>query len=78
MTSLVTLFFGVGILAVAYRANQVGEIPAGAGLRPYRPTRTANPVAFHFFLTLYLCGGLALVVWAILALAGVAAPIPVD
>jgi len=48
-------------------------VPAGAG---YRPKRDDSPLAFHCFLTLYLSGGLALLVWGVFALAGLAEPMP--
>ena len=49
-----------------------GELPAGVAYfrARYRPNRADNPIAFHFFLALYFCGGVALVVWGILALFG--------
>lgn len=44
----------------------------------YRPSRTENPGAFYFFLALYTCGGLALLVWGVLVVAGVASPLPLS
>ena len=77
MTTVFLFVFGIGLLAVAYRGHQVGEIPAGsAGLKAYRPSKTQSPGAFYFFLTLYICSGLALLMWGVLVLAGVAAPLP--
>lgn len=68
---------GAGVLAVAYRGYCIGELPAGAnGLSgAYRPSRAENPLAFHFFLALYFCGGLALCVWGLLAMIGLAPPL---
>ncbi|CUA99482.1 hypothetical protein [Thiomonas bhubaneswarensis] len=67
------LGFGAGLLAVAYQGYQVGELPAGTSFwRAYRPNREDNPLAFHFFLLLYVCAGLALCVWGLLALLGMA------
>ncbi|MDN5940916.1 MAG: hypothetical protein L0H94_03445 [Nitrospira sp.] len=64
---------GSGVLTVAYRGWREGELPAGAkGLQAYRPSRMDNPVAFHFFLVLYFCSGIALAVWGLLALVGMA------
>lgn len=75
MTTVFLIVVGVGLLAVAYRAHHVGDIRAGvAGLRPYRPTRAERPGAFHFYLTLYICVGLALLMWGVLVIAGVASP----
>lgn len=76
MTTLFLIVFGIGLLAVACRAHQVGEIPAGAaGFKSYRPSRTNSPGAFYFFLTLYIFGGLALLMWGVLVIAGVANPL---
>lgn len=71
--SLILILLGAGVLAVAWQGYRAGELPAGSrGWRAYRPTREDNPLAFHFFLALYLCGGMALAVWGILALFGTA------
>jgi amino acid transporter len=71
--SLILIVLGAGVLAVAWQGYVAGVLPAGsAGWRAYRPNRQDNPLAFHFFLALYLCGGMALVVWGILALFGAA------
>ncbi len=79
MTTFFLIIFGVGLLIVAYRAHQAGEIPAGsAGFKSYRPSRTENPGAFYFFLALYTGRGLALLVWGILVVAGVARPLPLS
>jgi hypothetical protein len=67
---------GGGVLAVAYRGWRDGELPAGAnGLRPYRPNRADNPLGFRLHLALYLYGGIALSVWGLLMLLGMAAPL---
>lgn len=71
--SLILMLFGAGVLAVAWRGYLSGVLPAGsAGPRAYRPTRLDSPAAFHFFLVLYFCAGMALEVWGILALFGAA------
>jgi hypothetical protein len=77
LSAFVLLAFGSGILAVAWQGYRDGELPAGPnGLRGrWMPNRTANPVAFHFFLVLYFCGGMALAVWGLLALVGMAPPL---
>lgn len=76
---LVQLLIGLGLVVVAYRGHQRGEIRAGsAGLKPYTPSRHANPLAFHFFLLLYVCAGLALLVWGVFALLGIAEPMPIS
>jgi hypothetical protein len=67
---------GSGLLAVAYRGWRDGELPAGAkGVHAYRPNREDSPLAFHTFLVLYVCGGIALAVWGLLALIGMAPPL---
>jgi hypothetical protein len=68
---------GAGLLAYAYRAYQIGELRAGTNLwrGVYRPNREDNPFAFRFFLALYFCGGIALCVWGLLALIGMAPPL---
>ena len=73
--SLVQILFGLGIIAVAFNGYRSGEVPAGAG---FRPTRDDNPIAFHAFLTLYLCSGMALLVWGVFALFGLAEPMPLS
>lgn len=73
---LFLLGIGAGVLAVAWQGWQSGELPAGANfLRAWRPTREDNPLAFHCFFALYLCGGIALAAWGLLVLAGVAEPL---
>jgi hypothetical protein len=67
---------GSVILMVAYRGWRDGELPAGAnGFQAYRPNRADNPLAFHLFLALYLCAGIALAVWGLLAVVGMAPPL---
>jgi hypothetical protein len=62
---------GVVLLVVARRGYVSGELPAGtAYLRRYRPNRDDNPLAFHCYLVLYVCMGMAFLVWGILALTG--------
>ena len=73
LSVLFLLGVGTGLLAVAYHGYRVGELPAGANFwRAYRPNREDNRLAFHFFLVLYGCVGLALCVWGLLALLGMA------
>lgn len=67
---------GAGLLAVAWRGWRRGELPAGsAGWRAYRPNREDNPLAFHFYFVLYLCAGIALLVWGLLLMLGMAPPL---
>jgi len=75
MMALLQVLLGFGILAVAYKGYRAGEVPAGAG---WRANREDSPFAFHCFLTLYLCGGIALLVWGVFALAGLAEPMPLS
>lgn len=74
LSVLFLLAVGAGLLAVAYRGYRVGEIRAGSNLwrGAYRPGRENNPFAFHFFVILYFGAGLALLVWGLLALMGMA------
>jgi hypothetical protein len=75
LSVLVQLGFGAGILAIAWQGHCRGEIPAGTNFwRAFRPTREDDPIAFHCFLALYFCGGLALSVWGLLTLIGMAPP----
>jgi hypothetical protein len=75
MTTLFKFIFGIGLLIYAYQAYVAGEVRAGrSGLRLYTPTREENPIAFHFFVCLYLFCGFALLMWGMLVLAGVAEP----
>ena len=79
LTALLLIVFGAGILAVAYQGHRRGSLPAGSNfLRPYRPNRDDNWLAFHLFLGLYICGGTALVVWGLLVLVGLAPPPPLN
>jgi hypothetical protein len=72
---LFLLGIGAGLLALAYRGYKAGEVRAGNSLwRPYTPNRWDNPIAFHFYLTLYFVGGLALCVWGLLTMVGMAPP----
>ena len=69
--SLFLIGMGVLLLVVAWRGYVSGELRAGvAYFRPYRLNREDNPFAFHFYLILYFCSGMALTVWGILALFG--------
>ena len=71
--ALFLIAMGAGVLAVAWQGYRRGELPAGSGLfEPFRPNRDDNPLAFHFFLALYYCGGMALAVWGLLSLVGLA------
>lgn len=72
---LLLVGMGSGVLVVAWRGWQAGELPAGPSFfGTGRPTREDNPLAFHFFFVLYVCGGTAVVVWGLLALVGMAPP----
>lgn len=79
MMGLLQVLIGLGLLVVAYRGHQSGEIRAGsAGFKPYTPSRDDSPLAFHFYLLLYISSGLALLVWGVFVLLGVAAPMPIS
>jgi hypothetical protein len=68
---------GSGILAVGWRGYLAGEINAGSRgfLRAYRPNREDNPFAYRFYVCLYFCGGMAMVVWGLLIMTGAAPPL---
>ena len=74
VSAVVLLAFGGGILAVAWQGYRAGVLPAGPNFLRGRfmPRRADNPFAFHFFLVLYFSGGMALAVWGLLALVGMA------
>lgn len=79
MTTVFLFIVGIGLLVVAYQGYRKGEIRAGSnGFKLYTPTRENNPFAFHFFITLYIAGGFSLLLWGILALAGIAEPLPLN
>lgn len=78
LSALFLLASGGGVLAIAWHGYRDGVLPAGTNFFRSRwmPTREANPFAFHFFLALYFSGGMALSVWGLLCLAGMAPPLP--
>lgn len=65
---------GAGLLGVAYHAHRTGRIRAGSHFLHgvYRPSRADNPFSYHAYLALYFAAGLALCVWGLLALLGMA------
>lgn len=74
MRTLGALFLigiGCGLIAVAWQGLRNGELPAGSNfLRPYRPSREREPLAFSFYLVVYVCGGAALLVWGVAIMTG--------
>lgn len=79
MMALLQILIGLGLVVVAWRSHLKGEVRAGsAGLRPYTPSRRANPLAFYFFLALYVCAGVVMLAWGIFALLGLAEPMPLS
>lgn len=78
LSALFLLATGGGVLAVAWQSHRNGVVPAGSNYFSgrYMPTREANPFAFYFFLALYFSGGMALSVWGLLCLLGMAPPLP--
>jgi hypothetical protein len=74
----IPLLLGMGavLLMAAYHGYIKGEVRAGTSLlAPYCPNRDENPLAFNFFLLVYFGGGLALCVWGLLGMLGMA-PMP--
>lgn len=77
MTTAFLLFFGIGLLIVSYRGYRDGAMRAGPrGTRPLAPTRDENPFVFHVVIVFFFFGGLALLTWGLLALVGIAEPLP--
>jgi hypothetical protein len=63
----------VMLLATAFHAYTIGEMRAGTSpFAPYLPNRNDNPLAFNCPLLMYFCGGLALCVWELLGMIGMA------
>jgi len=79
LTALLQIVIGFVLLALAYDGHRKGWIRAGSkGFRPYRPSRDDSPFMFHFYMLVYLAGGLAMIVWGVLVLIGLAAPLPIS
>lgn len=68
LSVLFLLGLGAGVLLITYRGYKVGQLP----VRGYNPTRDENPFGFRFSLLLYGLAGLALCMWGLLALLGMA------
>lgn len=67
------LAVGAILLRVAYRGYLTGDLPAGASYwRNFRVDRQEKPFLFRIFLALYFCAGIALCVWGLLAMVGMA------
>ncbi len=77
LSGMILLAIGGGVLGVAWHGYRVGMLPAGPNFfrGRYMPDRARSPVAFHFFLVLYYSAGMALCVWGLMALAGMAPPL---
>ncbi|MDN5849089.1 MAG: hypothetical protein L0H63_05545 [Nitrococcus sp.] len=76
LSTLVLLIFGGGILAVAWYGHRDGVLPAGSSFSGrHMVSREANFFAFYFFLAMYFAGGMALAVWGLLCLLGMAPPL---
>lgn len=64
---------GSGLLIYVRYAYKSGVVRAGSNyLSVNRLSREDNPVSYRFFLTMYFCGGVALCVWGLLAMLGMA------
>lgn len=73
LSAIFLIGMGCALLALTHRAYLSGEIRAGSSFgNAYTPNRQDNPGAFHLFLALYFLGGLALCVWGLLAMIGMA------
>ena len=77
---LLFLFFGVGLWLVNYRALSSGWLPCGPngikGRLEFK--RDASPLMFWLMFAIYTTGGLALIIFAIRLLAGLAVPLPLQ
>jgi hypothetical protein len=78
VVAALVLFFGVGLVIYAFRAFESGAVRAGPNFLHgvLTPTRDDSPGIFHAFVLLYLCAGIALPVWGLLMVFGMAAPSP--
>lgn len=75
LSVLVLLIFGGGILAVAWQGHCHGLLPAGSSLwGRHMVSREANFFAFYVLLVMYYAAGMALAVWGLLCLLGMAPP----
>jgi len=75
LACLLFVGMGTGVVIVAWRGWQAGELLAGRGLSGGgRLTRERNPLAFPLVFALYACGGTAVAVWGLLALLGAMPP----
>lgn len=71
----VVFLVGVGafLLWVAHKGWREGRVRAGNTVRGvWYAERDAHPLAFRFFVGMYYCAGLALCVWGLLAMVGMA------
>lgn len=72
---LILMALGAILLIVALRGDRTGSLPAGANFfRPLIVSRDENGATFHLLLILYGAAGMALEVWGILSIIGLAAP----
>ena len=79
IAALAILALGAVLSCVALQGQRSGSLPAGSNfLRPLRVHRDTNWAAFHVLLVLYGASGLALEVWGILAIIGLAPPPPLS
>ena len=74
-SSLALIALGAVLLFEAWRGHVSGQLRAGVKyVRPFRPTRANNPLAFYSYLLLYLGIGAYLTVWGVCVLLGTAPP----
>jgi hypothetical protein len=79
IAALAILLFGAILSLVALQGQRNGWLLAGAGFTgPLRVRRDENWGAFHLLLALYGASGLALEVWGVLAIVGLASPPPIS
>lgn len=72
---LLLIALGAIVLVAVLKGSRSGSLPAGASFfRRLTVVQDENPTAFHLLLLLYGAAGLALEVWGILAVIGLAEP----
>lgn len=76
LSVLFLLFVGAVLLFVAHSGRREGRVRAGTTIRGvWYAERHAHPLAFRFFVGMYYCAGMALCVWGLLAMVGMAPPL---
>jgi hypothetical protein len=73
LSVVVLLGLGAALLRVAHNGWREGRVRAGNSIRGvWHAERDAHPLAFRFFVGMYYCAGMALCVWGLLVMVGMA------